>query len=92
MNKKIHLLYGFILGLFLTLIGSYLFITLVMKTDFANGINAVKSQNDFGKVITLGAIPNLIAFFILLKMKREIWARGVLFATIVLAISTIFYL
>lgn len=92
MNKRIHLLYGLLLGLALAFLGIYIFVTLFMKTDFTNGINVVKNQNNFGKLITIGAIPNLIAFFILLKMKREFLARGVVLATIILAISTIFYL
>jgi len=92
MNKKIHLFYGLLLGLILAFVGIYLFVTLFMKTDFENGIAVVKIQSNFGKLITIGAIPNLVAFFILLKMKREMWARGVVLATFILAISTIFYL
>ncbi len=92
MNKKIHLLYGLLLGLLLAFLGVYFYILFFLKSDFTDGLNAVKSQNNFGKLITLGAIPNLIAFFIFLKMKREMWARGVVLATFILAISTIFYL
>lgn len=92
MNKRIHLLYGLLLGIALSFLGAYLYVTLFTEFDFEEGVKIIKSQDNFGKLITLGAIPNLIAFFVLLKMKREMWARGVVMATIILAISTIFYL
>jgi hypothetical protein len=43
-----------------------------------------------GKVITLGAIIDLILFFILLKINKDLMARGVVLATIILAIITMF--
>mgnify|MGYP007032571092 CR=1 FL=1 len=92
MNKKIHLLYGLLLGFILAFLGVYLYVTLFTEFDFEEGVKIIKSQNNFGKLITLGAIPNLIAFFILLKLKKEIMARGIILATIILAISTIFYM
>ncbi len=92
MNKKIHLLYGFILGIALAFLGAYLYVTLFVGFSFEEGVQAIKSQNNISKLIALGALPNLLAFFLLLKIKREMWARGVVLATIALAISTIFYL
>ena len=92
MNKKTHLLYGLLLGLALAFLGAYLYISLFTEFEFTEGVKIIKSQNNFGKLITLGAIPNLIAFFVLLKMKKEMTARGVVLATIILAVSTIFYL
>lgn len=92
MNKKIHLLYGFILGIALAFVGAYLYVTFFLGFRFEDGVQAIKSQNNLSKLIALGALPNLLAFFLLLKIKREMWARGVVLATIALAISTIFYL
>ncbi|MFA5556405.1 MAG: hypothetical protein AB7D46_02160 [Flavobacteriaceae bacterium] len=91
MNNKIHLLYGFLLGLVLSFVGAYLYVTLLTEFDFIEGVEIIKSQNNLGKLITLGAIPNLIAFFLLLKIKKDMWARGVVLATIALAISTVFF-
>ena len=91
MNNKIHLLYGFLLGLALSFVGAYLYVTLLTEFDFIQGVEIIKSQNNLGKLITLGAIPNLIAFFLLLKIKKDMWARGVVLATIALAISTVFF-
>lgn len=88
--KLRDLIIGFAIGILASLIGSYLFITLVMKNDFVLGLNYIKSQGYLGKIITLGAILNVIVFFILLKFNKEIMARGVILATIILAILTLF--
>lgn len=88
--KLRDLLIGFAIGILASLIGSYLFITLAMKNDFVLGLNYIKSQGYLGKIITLGAILNVIVFFILLKFNKEIMARGVILATIILAILTLF--
>ncbi|UFH46879.1 hypothetical protein LNP27_02255 [Flavobacterium galactosidilyticum] len=89
MNKK-DLLLGFLIGFVSTLLGSYLFITFFTDFTFIAGIQILKSQGNLGKLITLGCILTLIAFGILLKMNKEIMARGVVLAVIVLAILTLF--
>ena len=89
MNKK-DLLLGFLLGLVSTLIGAYLFITFFTDFRFIAGIQILNSQGNMGKLITLGCILTLIVFGILLKMNKEIMARGVVLAVIVLAILTLF--
>ena len=89
MNKK-DVLLGFLIGIATTLIGSYLFITFFTEFTFVAGIQIMKSQGNLGKLITLGSILTLIAFGILLKMNKEIMARGVVLAVIALAILTLF--
>ncbi|TDE03714.1 hypothetical protein [Flavobacterium sandaracinum] len=89
MNKK-DVLLGFLIGIATTLIGSYLFITFFTEFTFIGGIEIMKSQGNLGKLITLGSILTLIAFGILLKMNKEIMARGVVLAVIALAILTLF--
>ncbi|SFE88649.1 hypothetical protein [Flavobacterium xueshanense] len=89
MNKK-DLLLGFLLGFATTLLGSYIFITIFTEFKFIAGIQIMKSQGNLGKIITLGSILTLIAFGILLKMNKEMMARGVVLAVIALAIFTLF--
>jgi len=89
MNKK-DLILGFLIGIATTLLGSYLFITFFTEFKFIAGIQIMKSQGNLGKIITLGSILTLIAFGILLKMNKEMMARGVVLAVIVLAILTLF--
>lgn len=88
--RKIDFFIGFIIGLVACFLGTYLYITLIAKYDFLHGITLLKSGGYLGKVITLGAILPLITFFVLLKFNKELMARGVILATIVLALITFF--
>lgn len=88
--KKIDLLYGVIIGIISTFIGVYLFIAVFTDYDFSVGYSMLKTEDKLGKVITLGAILNLIVFFFLLKLNKELMARGVVLATIILTIVTLF--
>jgi hypothetical protein len=89
MNKT-DLLLGFIIGIITSLLGSYLFIIFFTNFDFVAGIQSMKSQGHLGKIITLGTILDLIIFGILLKINKEIMARGVVLAVIILTIFTLF--
>ncbi len=88
--KKIELLYGLIIGLLSDFIGGYLFITLFTQHNFTNGIQLLKNGGHMGKLVALGAILNLIIFFILLKMNKELMARGIILSMFVLTIITFF--
>ena len=85
-----QLIAGCIIGLLSALAGAYLFIYFFTDFDFIDGINSLKAAEQLGKLITLGAILNIIIFFILLKLEKEIIARGIVLASILLAIITIF--
>jgi hypothetical protein len=88
--NKIDLLIGFVIGLIASVLGMLLYITFVMHSDFILGLHLIKSQGNLGKIITLGAILDLAAFGILLKMNKELMARGVVLAVIALTIVTLF--
>jgi len=88
--NKIHLLYGFLIGMATAFIGCYFFITAFTEYDFTEGIRIMKVKGFLGKIITLGTILNIIAFFLLLYYKKELMARGVVLATIILTIITLF--
>lgn len=88
MIKK-EVLTGFIVGLIANVIG--LIITIFI---FGNGdgiettIRQSISQGFFSKLVSIGAILNLIAFFLFIKLKRDYRARGVILATVLVAIVT----
>ena len=88
--NKIDLLIGFIIGIIASVLGMFLYITIVMHTDFLAGIQTMKNEGQLGKIITLGSILDLIAFAVLLKMNKELMARGVVLAVIALTIFTLF--
>jgi ABC-type transport system involved in cytochrome c biogenesis permease subunit len=89
-NIAIDMLIGVCISILATTIGSFVFIEMYTEYHFIDGIQALKSQGLLGKIITLGAILNLISFFILLKLNKEAMARGIVFGTILLTIITLF--
>lgn len=88
--KKIDLFYGVLIGIVAASIGVYLFLTFFTNYETLEGFRILKAQGQLGKLIALGAILNLVAFFLLLKFNKELMARGVVLATLLLTIITIF--
>lgn len=89
--KKSDLFIGFFMGIVATLLGTLVFLQLKMpKLVSIEGLSTIREQGIMGKLITLGAVINLLLFFILLKINKDLMARGVVLATIILAIITIF--
>ncbi|MFV5691108.1 hypothetical protein ACM55K_03690 [Flavobacterium sp. LT1R49] len=88
--NKIDLLTGFVIGILASLLGSYLFITFFTEFDFMNGMYTMKSEGKLGKIITLGSILDLVAFGILLKLNKELMARGVILAVIIMTLVSLF--
>ena len=87
--RKIDLLIGFIIGVFTTLIGTVLFLLLFTEFRSLSDYYILKEEGIVGKVITLGAILNIFVFFILLKNNKELMARGIILATLILALLTV---
>jgi hypothetical protein len=93
MNNQLivkDLILGCLIGIISAFFGSFLFVSYMTNFDFYEGIISLKQAGRLGQLITLGAILNIIIFFALLKLNKEILARGVVLATIILAIITIF--
>lgn len=89
MEKK-DIVIGFLIGIILAFIGAFLVVYLLTNVNLFTNYQFVKQQGILGKVITLGAILNIIVFFILLKKKKELMARGVILALFALTIYTLF--
>ncbi len=88
MIKK-EVIIGIVVGLIANAIG--LFLATLFLGDYGNFMDVIKSANAegfLGKLISLGAILNLIAFFIFIRKKQDYRARGVLLVTIFVAIFT----
>lgn len=91
-NRK-DLLIGFVIGLMASLLGSFLFVTLLTEFDISNGMESIKIIKNYGylgKIITLGSILALVAFGVFLKQNKEFRARGVVLSVIILALLTLF--
>lgn len=88
MIKK-DIIIGIIVGLFANAFGLFITATLFGKDDsFITVIKAAVAEGFIGKLISLGAILNLVVFFVFIKKKQDYRARGVLLATVFIAIIT----
>ena len=89
MEKK-DLLIGLLIGIITIIIGTLLFLFSFTEFSSFNDLKVIKEQGILGKVMTLGAILNIFVFFFLLQKRKEMMARGIVMATIILALITIF--
>ncbi len=80
---------GFFLGLAANIIGIGIYIFFFSKEGFEGTIRSAMSFNFIGKLVSLGAILNLVVFFVLIKMNEDHKARGVMLATLLAAIIVI---
>jgi hypothetical protein len=80
---------GFFVALFATFGGLFIYIEYFSQYEFYETLDFIKEGNLLGKVITLAAIPNLFVFFVFIKKRQDYRARGVLLATILLALFTL---
>lgn len=88
MVKK-ELIIGLLVGLIANAIGLILAATILGNgDDFTKVIKVAAAEGFLGKLISLGAILNLITFFIFIKKKQDYRARGVLIITIFVAVFT----
>ncbi len=89
--KKKDLFAGLVLGLIIGLLGTLVVILIMTKGNqsLSNGFQYMRNIGSIGKVITLGAIPNLLLFFYLLKKNKEMMARGIILALFILTIVTL---
>ena len=80
---------GMLVGLIANSIGLILVATLFGNgDDFTHVIKAAANEGFLGKLISLGAILNLAAFFIFIKKRQDYRARGVLLITVFVAVFT----
>lgn len=79
---------GFIVGLIANGIGLILVALILGEGGIGATLKHSLNEGFLGKLVTIGAILNLAMFFIFLRKKQDYRARGVLLATVLVAIST----
>lgn len=88
MKKEIGI--GFLVGIISNTLG-VLVVTFIISqlkgNEFMETFMLYYHSSNFWMLITLGALPNLAAFFGFLKINRDYRARGVLLATFLAAIT-----
>ncbi|MEZ4786585.1 MAG: hypothetical protein R2790_01550 [Flavobacterium haoranii] len=90
MQKK-DILIGLLFGLLLGFAGFLIVVMLLSNgsTTIMENYSYLKNNGSIGKVITLGAVPNLLLFFFFLNKNKEMMARGVILSMLVLTIITL---
>lgn len=86
LNKK-EIAIGFIIGLLATLCGFYIYVEFISPYDIEETLRVLNEGHLYGKVLGLAALPNLFVFFIFLRKKQDLRARGVLMACFVVAFA-----
>ncbi|RYJ43388.1 hypothetical protein [Flavobacterium beibuense] len=89
LTDYIQLFLGIVIGLAAALLGVYLFLELFTDNGFENGLSTMRAEGLLGKVITIGTVLNLIVFFILIRLKKDMMAWGIIAATAILALITL---
>lgn len=90
---KIQILKGLAIGFLANGIGLFLVGIIIVNSTNRNGtiltvLEAAHAENFLGKLISLGAILNLICFFYFIRKKKDAFAAGVLIATLCMALIT----
>jgi len=79
------LLSGLIPGIVLPLVALVVIWAIQSEEGLFEFLKTFQHRNVLSKIISLAALPNLLLFFLFLWTNRTFSARGVIFATLVLA-------
>ena len=87
-NKDVII--GIVIGFIASAIGLTLSLLFFGTGDsIANSLDIAIAQDVLTKLVSIGALLNLAAFFLFLNTNKESRAKGVLIATIVVALITL---
>ncbi len=86
-----ELIIGFTVGIIANSVGTLLYILLFSDRGIKDTFEAAVQQGHLGSLLALGAVLNLVAFFLFLRIKRDNRAKGVLIATILIALVILYY-
>lgn len=79
------MLYGLIPGLLLPPLALLIFWLAKSDLGFWNFLQRFQMLGMLSKVLSLAAVPNLLLFFVFIWTRRNFSARGVIFATLLVA-------
>lgn len=81
---------GIIIGLLASIIGLTITLLIFGKGhSIVDSLDIAISNGVFTKLMSIGAILNILAFFIFIQRNEDAKAKGVLIATIIVAIITV---
>jgi hypothetical protein len=82
---------GYLIAVSATLGGAFLYLEYFTAYSFEVSLEMIKERGLEGEVLSLAAIPNLFVFFVFIKKRQDNRAKGVLFATITIALITLIF-
>ncbi len=86
-----QILFGIVLSILATAAGSYLYLEFFSREGFEQAWKLMLENKLQGMVLSLGAIPNLLLFFVFLKRREDYKARGVLIGVVIVAFLVLYY-
>jgi len=91
MNIKKEIIIGFLVGLIANTLGVILYILIFSDMGIIETYKAAVEMERVGSILALGAILNLVAFFLFMRIRRDHRAKGVMIATILTALLILYY-
>ncbi|HLV46053.1 MAG TPA: hypothetical protein VKY32_03325 [Flavobacterium sp.] len=86
MNKVLNFLLGLIIAFLVAYLCGSLLMSYWTKIGLLETMQSFKVNNVWGKVLSIGAIPNILLFYILLNKNNYMAARGVIFSFVFIAL------
>ena len=84
-----EVLIGILVSLLATSCGLFIYLEFVSDDTVTETFKKVREGGIFGKVLALASVPNLFVFWVFLKKNQDYRARGVLIATVAIALVTL---
>jgi len=88
-NVKKEIAIGAIIGLIANALGMFFFIAVFVEEDFERTLSTAYQTGILGKFMALGAVLNFAPFYLFLRRNLIYRARGVVVATVLVAIATL---
>ena len=79
---------GILFSIIATSGGLFIYLEYVSDYGFKQTLELIVKGNLYAPVLALAALPNLFVFFVFIKKRQDYKARGVLIATIFIALLT----
>ena len=89
MNKD--LIIGIFTGILANALGVYIYMLLFSEWGLDETIRHAIANGYLGKIVALGAVLNLIVFFIYIKKRQDQRAKGVLLVTLLIGVATVIH-
>lgn len=79
---------GILFSIIATVTGFFAYLEFLSEFSFKETMTRIQEGDLLSPVLALSALPNLFVFFVFIKKKQDYRARGVLMASIFIALTT----